>query len=246
MAAAVVVPALLALDRELTSVAPKRTLPTWYAGDAAHKTRPSGHNADDTPGSKPETNDADSIPEIRAGDFRLPLNAPFSTEQVVQLLVQGCRAGRIKWIRYIIFNRRIWSKSTGWTTRQYTGSNTHEGHFHVSCEPETEHENSTQPVGLARLLPLPPKARQFVSFQVNFPVMRQGDDEASVPGDTNLVKRAQCLLRWLGGYDGDIDGDYGPKMAAAVKTMMANDPKRSSANGTVFGEPEWRRAIGQW
>lgn len=155
MAAPVVVPSLRALDAELTSVAPKRTLPTWFRGDAAHRTRPSDHNEDDTPGVRSESSDSDSIPEIRAGDYRLPFNAPFSAESFVQWLVKECRAGRITWIKYIIFNKRIWTASTGWVTRAYTGSNTHAGHVHVSSKPDTASENSTKKVGLANLLPKP-------------------------------------------------------------------------------------------
>jgi hypothetical protein len=245
MAAAVVVPALLSFDRELTSVAPKRTLPTWYKGDAAHKTRPSGHNADDTPGSKAEDSDADNIAEIRAGDYRLPLNAVFSPEQLVQYLVQECRAGRITWIKYIIFNKRIWSAATGWVTHVYNGSNPHDKHFHLSCKPDTASENNTKPVGLvawvARLIGKPQGVKMIKLGDVTVPELRQGNRDEE--GKTQRIKRIQAILNWLlpGLNPLTIDGDYGKATAAGVKEVMKTDPKRSSNNGSVFGEAEYRR-----
>jgi N-acetylmuramoyl-L-alanine amidase len=86
----------------------------------------------------------------------------------------------------------------------------------------------------------------FVEFTVNMPVLKKGDTDDSIPGATTYVRRAQAMLAYLGDYDGNLDGDYGPKMADATKAMMKGDASRSSANGTVFGEPEWRRAFGAW
>jgi hypothetical protein len=247
MATAVVVRALKAFDDELTSVAPKRTLPTWYKGDARHKLSPSGHNPDDTPGSKAEDSDADSIPEIRAGDYRLPLNAAFTPEQFVQWLVKKCRSGEITWIKYIIFNKRIWSASTGWVTRVYKGSNPHDKHFHISCKSDTKSENSTARIGMHALLPsLPAREVKMLSITGKYPELKQGLKDP-VPGvTTSYIKRAQGTLSWLAGYEGKIDGIYGPKMSEAVKTMMKGDAARSTKDGTKIAEPEWRRLLGAW
>lgn len=246
---AVVVAALKALDREITEIAPKRTLPTWYLGDRAHRARPSGHNPDDTPGSKAEDSDADNIAEIRSGDYRLPLNASFTAEQLIQVLVKLCRQGKITWIKYIIFNKRIWSASTGWVTRAYTGSNDHSHHFHISCKSDTKSENSTAKVGLHVLVakPTPPKAAvKMFKIEGNFPELKKGMKDP-VPGvKTAYIKRAQATLAWLAGYEGDIDGDYGPKMAKAVQTMMAGDAKRTTKDGSRIAEAEWRRLLGAW
>lgn len=246
---ATVVPALLALDREITMVAPRRTLPTWYLGDKRHRGYPSDHNPDDTPGSKSESQDADSKPEIRAGDYRLPLNAVFTPQQLVEYLVKECRAGRITWIKYIIFDRKIWSASRNWVTQAYNGSNPHDKHFHISCKPETVHENNTKPVGLVAWvasLTKPPKKVTMVDIEGEIPELNQGFSDP-LPGlKTNYIKRAQAVLTWLGGYTGKIDGDYGPKMAAAVKEMMKDDKTRTTNNGSKIHEPEWRRLYGIW
>lgn len=253
MAAPIVVVALRTLDAEITEVAPKRTLPTWYRGDTAHQGRASGHNPDDTPGSKPEYTDSDSIPEIRAGDYRLPLNtADFTAEQLVQYLVQECRAGRITWIAYIIFNGRIWHFRDGYQTRVYTGSNKHEHHFHVSSKPDSASESSTKKVGLVAWvakLTGKDKILKMVEIDSKLPELRRGmtDGEGTLKGlKTQNIKRAQAVLVWLAGYSGAIDGDYGPKMASAVIKMMKDDPKRSSANGSVIGRPEYARLYGLW
>lgn len=151
---AVVVAALRAFSAELTRVAPRRTLPDWFEGDQDHASGPSGHNPDET--GRPEDTDADSIDEIRAGDYRLPLNHPTLTmEKVAQFLVSECRAGRVTWIKYVIFNRRIWAASSGWVQRAYAGANPHDQHMHVSCKPTTAAENSTRIMGLSTLVEEP-------------------------------------------------------------------------------------------
>lgn len=92
----------------------------------------------------------------------------------------------------------------------------------------------------------PPPERKMVKIEGELPTLRQGDDEDKVAGATNWIKRAQAVLAWIAGYDGKIDGDYGPKMSAAVKKMMEKDAARSSSNGTVIGAAEWRRLYGIW
>jgi hypothetical protein len=96
--------------------------------------------------------------------------------------------------------------------------------------------------------PAPAAGRKVTHVKIdgNLPVLKQGDNDPLPGTTTNYVKRAQSVLAWIGGYDGKIDGDYGPKMSAAVKSMMKDDAARSSSNGATFGLPEWRRAYGIW
>ena len=148
----VVVPALEALRLELNAVAPGRDKTSdGGIGNLAHAAAPSGHNPDES--GAPEDHDADTINEVRARDFDVDLNRPGLTmERIAQHLITECRAGRITWIKYVIYNRRIWAASSGWVTRVYAGSNAHDHHMHVSCKPDTASENSTRPVGLASLV----------------------------------------------------------------------------------------------
>lgn len=147
----VLVPALVAFRGELNATCPNRDKRTdGTKGDPAHAARPSGHNPDET--GQPEDHDEDNVNEVRAADFDHDLNRPGLTmEMIVQFLVRECRAGRITWIKYIIYRRRIWTASGGWVTQAYNGTASHDTWVHISCKPDTRHENNTRPVGLARL-----------------------------------------------------------------------------------------------
>lgn len=103
-------------------------------GNEAHQGEASSHNPDQT--GKPEYRDGDSKNEVRARDFDADLRDPNGTtmEQVVQLWVTKARQGKMWWIRYIIFNGRIWHKRDGYVTRVYTGSNKHDKHAHVNTD----------------------------------------------------------------------------------------------------------------
>lgn len=103
-----------------------------FVGDLAHQSSASSHNPDKT--GKPEYADGDSKDEVRAWDADRDLNDPdgVSMEMVVQHMVTLARAGVLWWIRYIIYNGRIWHKRDGYVTRTYTGSNKHTDHVHVN------------------------------------------------------------------------------------------------------------------
>ncbi len=104
-------------------------------GDLAHQVSTSSHNPDLT--GRSEFHDGDSIDEVRARDFDKDLNDPSSItmEQVVQLWVKLARSGSgLWWVRYIIFNRRIWQRSDNFVTHVYTGSNPHDKHVHVNSD----------------------------------------------------------------------------------------------------------------
>lgn len=230
---ATVVKRLTSLDSEITSVAPKRTLPTWYAGDKAHNLSVSGHNADDTPGMRAEYQDSDSIPEIRAGDYRLPLNAPFTPEALVQWLVKKCRSGEIDSIAYIIFNRRIWTEKTGWVTRKYTGSNPHDKHFHVSVKPETVHENDTKKFGLSGLIAKPPKpSTPKPNPTPALPVFKNGSRENS-RAKNNRGTDVATLQRFIGAK---ADGVFGPATEREVRDYQ--DMRGLKVDG-IAGKKTW-------
>lgn len=77
------------------------------------------------------------------------------------------------------------------------------------------------------------------------PVLEWHDTDATVPGGTTWVRRAQAELDYLAGPC-VVDGRYEDKTAAAVKRLMKDDPARSSTNGRIIGIPEWRRLYGIW
>jgi hypothetical protein len=194
-----------------------------------------------------------TFPDAQAGDYRSI--AKFSS----RLLAAG-RAGdpRTIFIREFFGNTDSDREVEGWDfskNRASSSDTSHLWHIHISIH--RKYVNSVKAMqailsilsgeSLAAWNEKNARKVDYVSVTANWPVLRKGDDEASVPGDTNYIKRAQALLVYLGGYPADaIDGDYGPMMASAVVKMMKSDPKRSSSNGSVFGEAEWRRATGAW
>lgn len=99
-------------------------------GDAAHQAETSGHNPDDTPGSRPEWDgDPDSIPEVRAWDMDNNLSEGFDCQTLVDHIV-GLKPSSV--LRYVIYNRRIWKASNGWQSEAYTGASAHTEHVHFS------------------------------------------------------------------------------------------------------------------
>lgn len=124
-------------------------------GDAAHqKEGSSGHNPEDS--GHAEYNDHDSLNEVRAIDITTALNDAsgngVTMEKVIQYIITKARAGVYMPFRYIIYNRRIWRKSTGWKTEVYTGTaDPHTGHAHFSGDYTQKADNWAGSLGLASL-----------------------------------------------------------------------------------------------
>lgn len=126
------VPALVEGRDQLNARFPNRDKGAeGFVGDLAHQGSASSHNPDES--GNPEYRDHDGKDEVRAWDADKDLRDPNVTmEQVVQHLITGARAGVFWWIRYIIFNGRIWHRRDGFVTRIYTGSNKHTDHAHIN------------------------------------------------------------------------------------------------------------------
>lgn len=111
-------------------------------------------------------------------------------------------------VKYVIFNRRIWSKeknSAGW--RYYGGSNPHTTHVHVSVGvgPDgrsTGPYDDTSPWGLASL----------TGGGTDVIGLKKGDRGEAVKG-------LQGTLRYAGFDPGEVDGIYGAATSAAVLRM---------------------------
>jgi hypothetical protein len=117
-----------------------KTTDGWI-GDAAHQTHVSGHNPDDTPGSLAESSDADTKPEVRAIDVDKDLRDPeYTMLQVIQNMLK--HPEDLKRLLYIIHKGIIWAKSRGWAPAQYTGSNSHDEHAHLSGDPLYDEDTS--------------------------------------------------------------------------------------------------------
>lgn len=120
-------------------------------GDTAHQGSMSGHNEDDTAGSRPEDHDADSNPEHRALDLMIGRPFPVSEAwRVVSAMVAYQENQRR--LLYVIFMRKIWRRATGWVEETYTQKDPHTNHVHISGEADDD-ENVT-PWVLEKLVPV--------------------------------------------------------------------------------------------
>jgi hypothetical protein len=111
-------------------------------GDKAHQAEVSGHNPDDTKGSKAEWNgDPDSTPEVRAWDMDNDLAPGLDC----QMLVDHLRSlpGLSSVIRYMIYNHKIYQASNGWRAETYTGASAHTEHVHFSGAYSQTSDNNT-------------------------------------------------------------------------------------------------------
>lgn len=119
---------LAVLTSELKARYPGITI--YGIGDAAHRLRVSDHNEDDTSGVRAAQSDPDSIPEHRAID--LMLGTAFTRSQAEALIQEILAQPRLRdRVYYIIFYRRIWSRSNGWVERPKT-DDPHTDHVHIS------------------------------------------------------------------------------------------------------------------
>ena len=145
------VPALVSLRNEFDQLAPSRDRASdGSIGDSAHKASTSDHNIDDGPnqGSTP-SEDADSLPEVHAIDVDRDLRkSGWTMDRAVKIIVDRHRAGKDDRLQNVIWNRRIASRSWGWTWRAYTGSNPHDKHAHFSARYTTAAESDRSPWGL--------------------------------------------------------------------------------------------------
>jgi hypothetical protein len=150
MASWILVPCLVSLRTEFNRLAPTRDKASdGSIGDAAHQTEASDHNPDDTPGVATPYTDADNIPEVHAIDVDDDLRkSGWSMDKCLEIIITRHRSGQDVRLQNVIYNRRIWSRSWGWTARAYTGASAHTEHAHFSARYTTAQESDTRPWGL--------------------------------------------------------------------------------------------------
>lgn len=194
MSAWVLVPDLVSLRTELNKLAPGRDKASDGAiGDTAHAgTGNSDHLGDeDYPALRAK--DTDKVNEVHAVDVDDDLRKTgWTMDRVVQIIVTRHRTGLDNRLQYVIWNRRIWSRSWGWTAKVYTGVSPHTEHAHFSAlygagtagNPEVD----TKPWGL---------------LAADLPAVKPGGKAEAKPG-SRLLKKAMSgadvafLRRWLG------------------------------------------------
>ena len=218
-------------------------------GDLAHASIASDHNPDDTPGVRAGGSDADSTPEVHARDLNSVLSRPgWTLFRVFDLIRARAAAGVEKRVQYMIIDRKITSRSWNWTWRAYNGADPHIAHGHVSFRygsgaGQDNPENITGPWGILATVQAEQRGMNIVAYvqmDGKLPVLHQSMSDPVDETGTRWIRRAQLLAQ------ATPDGDYGPATAAAIKAVMADDDHRTTSNGTVIGEAEWRRLTGLW
>nr|WP_221374418.1 hypothetical protein [Actinoplanes polyasparticus] len=148
MASWILVPCLVSLRGEFNALAPGRDRSTDGAiGDSNH-TSSSDHTPDEQ-STVLRDRDADRVNEVHAIDVDSDLRKPgWTMDRAVQIIVTRHRLGLDNRLQNVIWNRKIWSRSWGWTARAYSGASPHDHHAHFSARYDTASEQSTRPWGL--------------------------------------------------------------------------------------------------
>ena len=132
------------LLKEINARAPRRSKRSdGSIGDAAHSARTSDHN----PCACHRT--------VCARDFTHDPGGGFDAHAFADWLRSRCRNGQEKRVKYIISNGRIASTTNNFSWRNYTGSNPHRAHVHVSvAHPQGLFDNAA-PWGWGAAAPKP-------------------------------------------------------------------------------------------
>jgi hypothetical protein len=135
--------ALNVLLNQLNNRAPGRNKASdGWIGDADHQNRNSDHN----PWYPPPNGGI-----VTARDFTHDPGGGLDCQWLASTLVTH-NDPRIK---YIIWNRRIWTPGVGW--KPYTGANPHDHHLHLSVDANPSCDSPTPWAGITPAAPPPPK-----------------------------------------------------------------------------------------
>jgi len=205
---AVLTVALTALRQGFNVAFPGRdTTSDGWIGDAAHQERTSGHNPDDTAGVSAEYSDADSKEEVRAIDVDKDFRSAAATmgEVIARILATPADTKRLK---YIIYDRTEWAKSTGWTAEPYDGDNPHTEIGHFSGDPDYDEDGS--PWSVATMGADMTDGQSWVLHVMNYRL------------DAILHMREQCVVP-------DYNAPGGTKYQGYTENCQINDAIRAQA-----------------
>ncbi|GGK89085.1 hypothetical protein [Mangrovihabitans endophyticus] len=229
MASWSLVPCLVSLRNEFNRLAPGRDHASdGSIGDSAHAQSSSDHNPDET-GRTPYS-DADNINEVHAIDVDDDLRkAGWNMQRCVDIIVGRHRSGKDNRLQYVIYNRRIWSRSWGWTARVYTGMSPHTEHAHFSARygsgsGNSNPENNTSPWGLLAAdkseddLPTP---KELLAYDPN-------DDADGIPNPFSDKKTNKTISVRTAFYNSVL-------IPMQIKAMVSALVKAVDALGTQAG-----------
>jgi len=208
-------PSLVQLRSEVNKRWPNRPKGSdGTIGDASHSARRSDHN----PNSRNSVN---------AFDITYPGVDP----KVIIAAVS-----RHPSANYVIFNRKIYSRSGGWKAEPYSGVSPHTEHLHVSILQSEKAEKDTTP-WLAGVAVKPPVRRSTFPLPANQAFGRKASSTVH-NGSRNSedradVKRIQRKLKVS-----PVSGWFGPITEKAVKRWQLRHLARPTG---LVGKKEWDR-----
>ena len=130
---------------------------------------------------------------------------------------------------YVIWNRTIWSRAYGFRPRDYTGSDPHTNHVHISVMQSVAAENNTQTWRLAGGVVVVSTG----GSRSPLPMLQQGSQGGG-------VRKAQALLDVFGAHL-VVDGDFGPATAAAVRSFQGSHGLQADG---IVGPLTWTALAG--
>jgi hypothetical protein len=199
-------------------------------GDTAHSQEVSDHNPDET-GAVP-IHDADHINEVHAIDVDNNLNeSDLTMEKVVQFMLDRCRSGAEKRLRYIIYYRRIWEADNGWKQRAYTGASAHTEHAHFSFSYVTSLEASTVSWHLEDIpVALTSADKTWITAQLKTVAEQVWDEKiGNKTYPTRTAKQALNDLSVERDVDMDVKVGAGLVPAGSLKALQVEAAKKITA-----------------
>lgn len=152
----VLVPCLVTLRGEFDALSPGRDKTSdGSVGDLAHVAEGNSDHDPDEQFPALRGKDADDLNEVHAIDVDNDLRKPgWTMDKCLEIIITRHRTGLDDRLQNVIYNRRIWSRSWGWTARAYTGTSPHTEHAHFSSRYGSgpgpgNPENDTRPWGIA-------------------------------------------------------------------------------------------------
>lgn len=168
------------LSDEIWEISPDATI--WTIGDQDHAARYSDHNP----------NPAGVVCAADIVD---------NSDLDLHVISRQLTADPHPALKYVIYNRQICTRSSGWDWRGYDGDNPHDHHMHVSVGRGTDGYSTgpyddTSPWGLAE------------GADMSIVRLKIGDSGDRVEALQGMLDDA--------GFPVKVDSDYGPKTAAAL------------------------------
>ena len=209
-------PSLVQLRNEVNKKWPNRPKGSdGTIGDPAHASRNSDHN----PNSRRSVNAIDiTYPGV---DPKTIINA----------------AAKHPSASYVIFNRKIYTRSDNWKAKPYSGISPHTEHLHISIKQNAAAEqNMTKWFGVAK-----PVVKPVVKSTFPLPATHVfGKNASSTVHKGNANKKDDESVRKIQAKFKSVPdtGFYGPITTKAIKAWQLKHLMRPTGN---VGKNEWKR-----